>query len=149
MILCLGCGFCCDGTLFNRVPLLESEVEVHREVLHVAAGAHHGVQPCPALDGTSCRVYERRPLTCRRYRCLLLEAFEAQEVSEAGALEIVETVKRTRAELAEALGLPTSGAVVEEARRRRSTLTGSERERLERLERQLHFHFLGQRAAQR
>lgn len=149
MSVCLSCGFCCDGTLFNRVPLLEAELAVHREILRLAPGAHHGVQPCAALEGLRCRIYEERPLTCRRYRCLLLEAREADEVSEAGALAIIETVRQLRQALAEAVGRPDGGPAVEAARRTREALGPDARERLEQLEKQLRFHFVGQRAAQR
>jgi Fe-S-cluster containining protein len=147
--LCLACGFCCDGTLFNRVPLQEAEVEPLREALAIPAGRFHGEQPCPALKGTVCGVYGARPLTCRRYRCLLLEAHEADEVGEAEAIAIVETARRARGELARSLGRVDGGLVVEDARRSAASLDATTRGLLDALERQLTFHFLGQRARQR
>ena len=149
MSLCLACGFCCDGTLFNRVPLLEAEVEPLRKQLAIPAGRFHGEQPCPALKGTVCDVYAARPLTCRRYRCLLLEAHEAGEVGEAEAITIVEAARRTRGELARSLGRVDGGRVVEDARRSAASLDETSRGLLDALERQLTFHFLGQRARQR
>jgi Fe-S-cluster containining protein len=142
--LCLSCGFCCDGTLFDRVPLVETEVAALAPVLHVAPGAHHARQPCPALDGRACRVYGDRPLTCRRFRCLLLEAHEADEVSLAGAVEIVDATRALRAKVAEALGVVDAGTVVEAARA--PGVPREAAEALERLDRHLAFHFLGQRS---
>lgn len=146
--LCLACGFCCDGTLFNRVPLLEAEVPTLKVRLEVVEGQHHARQPCPALDGTACRVYSERPLTCRRYRCLLLEAHEATEVSLAGAVSIVEQTRALRSTLATARGQVDTGLVVEQARAHRAALSPEETAALERLEKQLVFHFLGQRSRQ-
>jgi uncharacterized protein len=146
--LCLACGFCCDGTLFNRVPLLEAEVPPLKVRLQVVDGQHHARQPCPALDGTACRVYAERPLTCRRYRCLLLEAHEAAEVSLVGAVAIVEATKASRAKLAAARGEADAGLVVEAARAKKAELSPEAADALERLEKQLAFHFLGQRSRQ-
>ena len=143
MSLCLACGFCCDGTLFDRVPLGEAEVAALQGPLQVAPGQHHGRQPCPALEGTACRVYAGRPLTCRRFRCLLLEAHEAGEVSRAGAVEIVEATRALRQQVAALLGVPDGGGVVEAARGATSPGTAAA---LTRLDRQLAFHFAGQRS---
>lgn len=142
--LCLACGLCCDGTLFDRVPLVEAELPQLASVLQVAPGAHHARQPCPALDGMHCRVYEARPLTCRRFRCLLLEAHEADEVSLAGAVEIVASTRALRAKVAEALGVPDGGTVVEAARAPGAPQAAADA--VARLDQQLTFHFLGQRS---
>jgi uncharacterized protein len=146
MSLCLECGLCCDGTLFNRVPLVESEVPLLKERLQIVDGKYHARQPCPALDGTRCRVYSERPLTCRRYRCLLLEAHESAEVSLTNAIGIVEATKHLRSHLAAARGQSDDGRVVEEARTQRTELSRHQADALDRLERQLAFYFLGQRS---
>jgi len=146
--LCLACGFCCDGTLFNRVPLTEAEAPALKVPLQVVDGQHHARQPCPALEGTACRVYAERPFTCRRFRCLLLEAHEATEVSLSGAVEIVEATRALRATLAAALSRPDAGRIVDEARALRGPLEPAVAQALERLEKQLAFHFLGQRSRQ-
>lgn len=142
--LCLACGFCCDGTLFDRVPLVEAEVATLSRALHVTPGEHHARQPCPALEGLACRLYADRPLTCRRFRCLLLEAHEADEVSLAGAVEIVEATRGLRAKVAQALGVADGGMVVEAARAPGAPAEAADA--LARLDRQLAFHFLGQRS---
>ncbi|MDX2012110.1 MAG: YkgJ family cysteine cluster protein [Myxococcaceae bacterium] len=149
MSLCLACGFCCDGTLFNRVPLAEGDDPSLRVALKVLDGQHHGVQPCPALDGLACRVYAKRPFTCRRYRCLLLEAHESNEVSLEGAKQVVQETRALRAALAEAMGTADSGASVDRARAGSTSLPEPARQALTRLERALAFHFLGQRSQRR
>jgi hypothetical protein len=149
MSLCLTCGFCCDGTLFDRTPLAEQDDPSLRVSLEVLDGQHHGVQPCPALEGVACRVYEKRPLTCRRYRCLLLEAHEAGEVSFDGAAQLVAQTRALRVALSSTMALVDSGATVEAARRRGADLSDEARQALDRLERALAFHFLGQGARRR
>jgi hypothetical protein len=126
-----------------RSLLLEEPARVG-VALSVVPGQAFARQPCAALQGTTCTFYEQRPVTCRRYRCLLLEAHEAGEVSLGGAIEIVEQVKGLRARVAAELGETPGGAVVELARR-----TQPPPVTLEALERQVAFHFLGQRHRQR
>ena len=92
--LCQACGLCCDGTLFSVVPLATNE----RPPLGVTVetkptGARALRQPCSALAGTCCTVYEQRPLACRRYQCLLYEALQSEEENLAGALSIVARAK--------------------------------------------------------
>lgn len=133
MSLCLSCGFCCDGTLFDRVPMTEPELVSLRVQLAVAPGVSFARQPCAALEGTACQVYEQRPLTCRRYRCLLLEAHEANEVSLEHARIIVDETKALRAALNDAIA--TTGTQSDQSRDARARLDG-----------RLRFHFLGHRS---
>jgi Fe-S-cluster containining protein len=56
-------------------------------------GARHLLQPCTALEGTTCRCYPGRPLACRRYRCALLDALDAEEVDLDQAREVVAAVR--------------------------------------------------------
>ncbi len=145
MSLCLSCGFCCDGTLFEKVPLGPHEAAEVRAAVGVAKQQASLLQPCAALNGTCCRVYTQRPLACRRYRCLLLEAHETGEVSLEGAQAVVELVRRARLALSTALGVDDAGPVVHQAKARAQTLTEPERAAVERLEHLLRFHFAGHR----
>lgn len=86
--LCRRCGMCCDGTLFARAPLAPAEVEPLRaRGLPVVGQAMP--QPCAALSGLLCAIYEARPASCRRYECLLLGSLREGEVSLDEALEVV------------------------------------------------------------
>lgn len=92
--LCLGCGLCCDGSLFTSVPLAAGEAEaVRRRGLPVwerPDGSPALRQPCAALAGRRCEVYADRPAACRRYTCMLFAALAEGEVSLAEALGTVE-----------------------------------------------------------
>ena len=77
--LCVGCGLCCDGTLFayadvfDKTPVIETI-----DVLLTRKGDKTKRQlplPCSLLaEGASCGVYEDRPPICKSYRCNLLKA---------------------------------------------------------------------------
>jgi uncharacterized protein len=86
--LCQRCGMCCDGTLFVRAPLDPGEVEPLRaRGLPIAGQAMP--QPCAALSGLLCTIYEARPSSCRRYECLLYGSLREGEVSLDEALAVV------------------------------------------------------------
>ena len=130
--LCQACGLCCDGTLFSVVPLATNE----RPPLGVTVetkptGARALRQPCSALAGTCCTVYEQRPLACRRYQCLLYEALQSEEENLAGALRIVARAKALTA------------AVKPSLTTARATTPGDPA--LNAAEAFLKFHFLGHR----
>ena len=98
--LCQACGLCCDGSLFDRVPLtaVEQVPEAKLGVVTNERGARHVPQRCRALEGTCCQVYAARPLACRRYECLLFGALREGEVSLPDALVVV---KRAQALVAQ------------------------------------------------
>lgn len=92
--LCRRCGLCCDGNLFDSVPLAAEEVASARGrgllVVVRADGSAALQQRCAALGDAGCGVYTQRPGRCREYRCMLLSALEADEVGLAEALAIVD-----------------------------------------------------------
>lgn len=119
--LCQRCGLCCDGSLFTQVPLVGAEevAAVRRRglvVLTRADGSAALPQPCAALAGRRCTVYEERPESCRRYRCMLYAALAEDEVAPAEALATVEQAQALIAAVAEALP-PGPGAPLQRARR--------------------------------
>lgn len=95
--LCVACGCCCDGTLFASVRLDDGEaVRLSRLSLPVVVRddlTEAMPQPCAALQGTRCGVYEERPATCRKYRCHLLAALDEGEVSIDEARSLVALVR--------------------------------------------------------
>lgn len=117
--LCQRCGLCCDGSLFTQVPLAEDEVDpAHRRGLVVLARADGSPalrQPCAALQGRRCAVYDARPAGCRRYRCMLLAALDERELDEREALAVVDEAHARLAALA-ALLPPGEGGPVQRAR---------------------------------
>jgi hypothetical protein len=99
--LCLHCGLCCDGTLFNHVPLRRTEVDVLRRLGLPVGERADGVptlpQPCAALKERCCTVYADRPEGCRRYQCYLFTALAEGEVSLEEARAVVDEAHARRA----------------------------------------------------
>lgn len=67
---------CCDGTLFDRVVLRAEEDAVF---LGLDSPGKEKVsafcaQPCPAHRGTSCKIYQDRPKSCRDFSCITRDA---------------------------------------------------------------------------
>jgi len=96
--LCTACGFCCDGRLFSLAPLTPSEAEWARRrrlplVQHAASVSLE--QPCGALEGTRCTVYDERPESCRKFVCVLLDQVTCGEISLETALERVAAARET------------------------------------------------------
>jgi Fe-S-cluster containining protein len=135
--LCQACGLCCDGTLFSVVPLTPDDRPPASLAIDLRpSGARALRQPCTALSGTCCTVYEQRPLACRRYQCLLFEALASHEEHLAGALGIV-----ARAKALTAAVVPSLEAARTEAARPGAPPPPA----LAQAEAFLKFHFLGHR----
>lgn len=94
--LCRTCGLCCDGTIFDYVPITadESVRLLHRlPVIGDRNGRGlHIEQRCVALGVRGCDVYVDRPRSCARFRCKLLRRVEAGETPLADALATIETI---------------------------------------------------------
>ena len=91
--ICVGCGMCCDGTMYKSVDVGEGD---QRDLLDTAGlvftqegDATRFAQPCPAFGGGRCSIYEGRPGVCRNYRCLLLRRHDAGEVSYDDAAALI------------------------------------------------------------
>ena len=135
--LCERCGLCCDGTLFQAVPIDETEAaRLGSRIERCAEGMR---QPCRALQGCSCLVYVERPQTCRTYRCRALQEVEAGGTTVDEALEFVANVVERRRALAELMGLEDDREALQLARRRAKvgSLTEEQQTALDRLARLL------------
>ena len=94
--LCTACGFCCDGRLFSLAPLtLEEAAWAKRRRLPLVSHADKVSleQPCGALEGTRCTVYDERPESCRRFVCGLLERVTNGEIDLQSAIEHVNVAR--------------------------------------------------------
>jgi hypothetical protein len=138
MSLCLACGLCCDGTLFYGVPVSEDEAKALAGRVRIDAACSQLLQGCVALGGDlRCSVYEDRPQACRRFRCTVLRALEAGQLTSEEAHAAIDEVLSVRRELADALKLDPRAAVAHVRETSGATLTDAQREVLGRLGRKL------------
>jgi hypothetical protein len=100
--ICLGCGFCCDGTLFHTAKAgsgdtRESFIAIGLTPVNGEAGTEGGFQlPCPVFTG-SCSVYDSaQPGVCKAFRCRLLRSVERGKYTVAEAQQIVRETKALR-----------------------------------------------------
>jgi Fe-S-cluster containining protein len=100
--LCLACGLCCDGTLFDLVKLEPDDDAGKLKALGLPVSFSRGrmpvarfPQPCSALcEDRSCRVYADRPGQCRNFECLLFKDAKAGRITFAAALPVVKLARR-------------------------------------------------------
>ncbi len=139
--LCLHCGFCCDGTLFDSVPLREGEAS---DGLRMSPGTRIFKQPCQSLgEDLCCARYENRPLACRWFRCLLLTALEGGEVTLAGAKQLVDETRQQLRQIETWLGPHPSVSVMQAALTSVESQSHAQFEQVEALRSRLRFHFVG------
>jgi Fe-S-cluster containining protein len=95
--ICIGCGLCCDSTLFSRVRLKPDDDPSALDAHGFTTREHDGKvvfdQPCPHFGDGSCAVYAVRPSACRSYRCDLRKRFDTGEVAAVQATAIVQKVR--------------------------------------------------------
>jgi hypothetical protein len=109
---CVGCGMCCDGTLYSRAKVAPGEgprIEAHGLQLTQAEDRTYFRLPCLHERCGACTIYETRFEVCRTFRCALLRRYGAGEVSleEANA-----QVARAKHLLAEATAAEPDAAMV-------------------------------------
>jgi Fe-S-cluster containining protein len=100
--LCLACGLCCDGTLFDLVKLEGGDDAAKLKALGLPVTVSRGKtpiarfpQPCSALcEDRTCRVYADRPWQCRVFECGVLKNAKAGRVTFAAALRLVQKSRR-------------------------------------------------------
>lgn len=95
--LCLECGLCCSGVIFDDVELRDQSEALSVECLGLEVeendGAYFLVQPCRALKGMKCSVYEHRPECCRSFECLLLKKYQNGTLSRTKAIGVIRNVR--------------------------------------------------------
>ncbi len=106
--LCVRCGLCCDGTLFERGRIFADDdlarLEADGFILIATARGTGFAQPCPHHQNGLCAVYHQgRPQVCHTFRCALLRRVDAGELAWAEALARIERtvalVERIQAQL--------------------------------------------------
>lgn len=100
--LCLACGLCCDGTLFDLVKLEASDDATKLKALGLPVTVSRGKaavarfpQPCAALCADrTCRLYANRPWQCRVFECRVFKDAKAGRITFAAALRLVTQARR-------------------------------------------------------
>lgn len=106
-IICVTCGFCCDGTLFLHAHLDPDELskgvlpEWIKEHSISKEGKEYFTLPCNYFLG-KCTIYDRkRANVCASFRCQLLKDFAEGKVTLDDAIEVVREAVKMRTELLE------------------------------------------------
>jgi len=100
--LCLECGLCCQGILYDHVKLRPAEVPAVRRLGLPIVETDTGPtfpQPCLRHQGDRCTVYAERPSACRLYRCKLLKRHEMGELTWEESSQRVRQAKELVASL--------------------------------------------------
>ncbi len=92
--ICVGCGLCCDGTLFNHAVLQPGEqgnLPVEIEQRYGREGEYEFFTlPCAYFCG-KCTIYgQKRASICSDFRCQLLINFSANKLTKANAIKVVD-----------------------------------------------------------
>lgn len=104
--LCVACGMCCDGTMFNNVVCSKEEAE-YMGTFGIGSKKAEKIDsyvffvPCPLHVNGSCSIYEdpRKPKTCSGFKCTLLKRVLNNEVTPEQALVKVERMKKAKKDL--------------------------------------------------
>jgi uncharacterized protein len=100
--LCLACGLCCDGTLFDNVRLGPGDNAKKLQALGLPVAVSRARlpvtffrQPCTALCADrTCRVYADRPGQCRTFECGVFKDAQAGRITFAVALRRVKQARQ-------------------------------------------------------
>lgn len=106
-VLCTQCGLCCSA--FHSVGHVANEEEEKivaqfgGDIIVSSEGKKQFRQPCPAFNG-KCSIWPRHPLSCKGYRCGLLDSLSAGEISLLEAIGVVLLVRNAVDNLESLLG---------------------------------------------
>jgi uncharacterized protein len=100
--LCLACGLCCDGTLFDNVRLGPGDEAKKLKALGLPVTVSRARppvtffrQPCAALCADrTCRLYADRPGQCRTFECGVFKDAQAGRITFSAALRRVKQARR-------------------------------------------------------
>ena len=130
--LCPDCGLCCNGVLFDQVRLQPGD--------HPKALTAHGLklkkgqwfnQPCTALCGTLCQIYEDRPIRCRQFECRQYRQVAAGKISYESAVQRIGEVKQQVARIEMLLATTGGGNLRKPLAQRYATAMETRRETVE------------------
>ncbi len=95
--LCISCGLCCSGAMFEEVYVNPEEIEAVRDagltpVINDGSLAYIPL-PCASHYERKCMIYTHRFFRCKGYKCKLLENYLQGQVSfELASSHILKSV---------------------------------------------------------
>lgn len=101
--ICVKCGFCCNGTLFEKAHLDFNEKgnlpKLIQQNYFQENNAERFKLPCPYFN-QKCTIYDKtKPKVCSSFRCQLLKSFADNKISQEDATKIVNNTKELLNEL--------------------------------------------------
>lgn len=101
--ICIDCGFCCDGTLFDYAVLEKEEKGNLPEKIESQYRKEGEKElfslPC-AYFGGKCTIYDQKKArVCSSFRCQLLKNVSDEKMVQSDAMNIVEKAKSLRTEI--------------------------------------------------
>lgn len=102
--LCLACGLCCDGTVYEDAKIRDDEIEDVERIGLTSTRSANGEAtfrfPCPYLEQACCTRYDQwRPSVCGKYFCSLQEKASRGELTEQQAFAKVAMARQLVAEV--------------------------------------------------
>jgi len=125
--ICRSCGLCCEALLHARaeVPTEERDsVEQKGFATFSWRDRFAFALPCSRLAGTECAIYPDRPSVCGKFRCRLLHAFDAEEISLEESLAVVRRARELWSSVTREVGAARSEGVWTAVARHTDALTG-------------------------
>jgi hypothetical protein len=101
--ICITCGFCCDGTLFDQAALQPGEKgdlpRYMEESYFKNEKGEYFRLPCGYFD-EKCSIYEHKKAhVCSAFRCQLLKDFSKKKITQANAKKLVKNAMAQRKEI--------------------------------------------------
>ena len=100
--LCTQCGLCCNGTIFDYVPMEKHETTICKKAdipfERDEDGDFSFNLPCPAFKDC-CTIYNERFKVCREFECKLLNKSSKKQISHLDALSLISLTKELHNEL--------------------------------------------------
>jgi hypothetical protein len=89
--ICVHCGMCCDGTLFNHAKIEKGErIETNYSFEIILDEKRSFKQPCPYLSNKTCVIYDERPYSiCETFSCKLLSQVRGEKIVFSDAIKII------------------------------------------------------------
>ncbi|NQV02398.1 MAG: YkgJ family cysteine cluster protein [Bacteroidia bacterium] len=99
--ICIRCGLCCDGTLFNHAKIKDAEPIATGFSFEIIQNETRGFNlPCGYLKEKICSIYETRPYAvCEAFKCKLLRSVNADKISFTDALKVVDETLALKAKI--------------------------------------------------